>query len=78
MNKMKIKLNTPDDMTEFVNRCMKYSCDINIYDGSVVLDAKSIIGVFAISSNKIVEVQIISSNESVILSFIEDMKKFEV
>lgn len=65
-------------VSEFINVCSKYECDINLYDGRSAIDAKSIIGVFAITQGKVIEVQAISSDESVISSFIEDMKKFEV
>lgn len=75
---MKIKFTTPELIAQFINICTKYECDINLYDGRNVIDAKSIIGVFAIAQGKTLEVQIISSNESVISSFIEDMRKFEV
>lgn len=78
MPRMKIKLTTPELIAEFINICTKYECDINLYDGRNILDAKSLIGVFAIAQGKTLEVQIISSNESVISSFIEDMKNFEV
>ena len=43
-----------------------------------MIDAKSIISVFSIQQGKTIEVQAISSDESVISSFIEDMRKFEV
>lgn len=78
MNRKKIRLTTPEMVSGFINVCSKYECDINLYDGRNVIDAKSIIGVFAIAQGKVIEVQAISSDESVILSFIEDMKKFEV
>ena len=78
MNKKKIKLSTPEMVSEFINVCSKYDCDINLYDGRNLIDAKSLIGVFAIAQGKAIEVQVISSDESVILKFIEDMRKFEV
>ena len=78
MNKKKIKLSTPGMVSEFINVCSKYDCDINLYDGRNLIDAKSLIGVFAIAQGKAIEVQVISSDESVILRFIDDMKKFEV
>ena len=78
MNKKKIKLSTPELVSEFINVCSKYECDINLYDGRSLIDAKSIIGVFAITQGKEIEVQAISSDESVISSFIEDMRKFEL
>lgn len=78
MYKRKIKLNTPEDVAHFVNTCSKYSCDINIYDGRSVIDAKSLVGVFAISQGKDVEVEINSSNENEIVGFLNDIRKYEV
>lgn len=78
MQRIKIKLTTPELIAEFINVCSKYDCDINLYDGRNILDGKSLIGVFAIAQGKIIEVQAISSDESVISRFIEDMRKFEV
>lgn len=78
MHKIKIKLSTPEMVADFINVCSRYECDINLYDGRSVIDAKSLIGVFAISQGKAVYVRAISSNENVILSFINDMKKYEV
>lgn len=77
MNKLKISLPTPEQVAEFVDICSKYECDINVYDGRTVLDAKSIIAISGINQGKVIEVQAISSDESVILRFIDDMKKFE-
>lgn len=77
MNKLKISLHTAEQVAEFVDICSKYECDINVYDGRIVLDAKSIIAVLGINQGKVIEVQAISSNESIILRFIDDMKKFE-
>lgn len=78
MNKIKIKLTTPEMIAEFINICSKYECDINLYDGRNVIDAKSLIGVFAIAQGKVLEVQVISSEENIISAFIDDMRKFEV
>ena len=78
MQKVKIRLTTPELIAEFINTCSKYECDINLYDERNILDAKSLIGVFAIAQGKPLEVQIISSDESVISSFIENIRKFEV
>lgn len=78
MNKKEIKLTTPEMISDFINICSKYDCDINVYDESNILDGKSIVGIFAIAQGKVIEVQAISSDESVISSFIEDIRKFEV
>lgn len=78
MHRKKIKLTTPELIAEFINICSNYECDINLYDGRNIIDARSIIGVFAVTQGKVIEVQAISSDESVISSFIEDIRKFEV
>ena len=78
MNKKKIRLSTPQMVSDFINVCSKYDCDINLYDGKNILDAKSLIGVFAIAQGKVIEVQAVTSNEDTVVNFIKDMKKFEV
>ena len=78
MNREKIKLTTSEMATEFINICSKYNYDINLYDGNNIIDAKSIVGVFGIEQGKVIEVQMISSNEDVIINFINDIRKFEV
>ena len=65
-------------ITEFINVCVTYDCDINIYIEKTIIDAKSLIGVFGIIPGKIIKVQPITDDESVISSFNEDMRKFEV
>lgn len=77
MNKLKISLHTAEQVAAFVDICSKYECDINVYDGRIGLDAKSIIAILEINQGKVIEVQVITSDESVILRFIEDMKKFK-
>lgn len=78
MNKLKIKLSTPELIADFINICSQYDCDINLYEQRNIIDAKSLIGVFAIACGKELEVQAISSDESVISKFIDDMRKFTV
>lgn len=78
MNRKKIRLTTPEMVSGFINVCSKYECDINLYDGRNVLDAKSIIGVFGVAQGKVIEVQAITNEEDVITNFINDMKQFEV
>ncbi len=78
MNKLKIKLSTLEIVSDFIKVCSKYDCDINVYDGSIIVDAKSIIGVFSIVQGKEIEVQVITNDKNVISGFINDMKNFEV
>lgn len=81
MNRLKIKLSTPEMVCDFINVCSssKYDeYDINLYVGRSIIDAKSIVGVFAIAQGKEIETKVITDDRSVISSFIEDMRKFEV
>lgn len=81
MNRLKIKLSTPEMVCDFINVCSssKYDeYDINLYDGRSIIDAKSIVGVFAIAQGKEIETKVITDDRSVISSFIEDMRRFEV
>ena len=78
MNRTKIKLESPEQVTEFINLCSKYDNDINLYDGSVVVDAKSIIGVFSIQEGKDIEVEMFGSNRKEIEEFNKRMKDYEV
>ena len=73
MNRLKIKLLTPEMVSGFINVCSKYECD-----GRNVIDAKSIIGVFTIAQGKVIEVQVITEEEDTIIKFIDDMKQFGV
>lgn len=77
MHKIKIKLSTLEMVSDFIKVCSKYECDINLYDGRSIIDAKSAIGVLSVTQGKEIEVQAISSNEQVIVSFLQDIKKFE-
>lgn len=44
MNRMKIKLSTPEFVANFINTCSKYECDINLYDGrNIILDNVSLV-----------------------------------
>lgn len=78
LNRRKIKLVMPEDITYFVNMCSKYECDVNIYDGRNVIDAKSLIGVFSIPQGKVIEVQAITHDENVVDEFLENIRKYEV
>lgn len=78
MNKTKIKLESPEQVTDFINLCAKYNNDINLYDGSVVVDAKSIIGVFGIQTGKEIEVEMLGVDKEEITDFYSRIKEYEV
>lgn len=61
---------------EFTNLCSKYNNDINLYDRSVVIDAKSIIGVFGIQEGKEIEVEMLGANKEEINDFRDRIRSF--
>lgn len=78
MNKIKIKFNSPEEVTEFVDICNCFISDINVWDGHITLDAKSVVSMFGIAEGKYIDVEMISSDKDEISRFIIDINKFEV
>lgn len=78
MYRTKIKLEAPEKVTEFINLCSKYNNDINLYDGSVVIDAKSVIGVFGIQTGKEIEVEMLGADKDEIKEFMKRIREYEV
>lgn len=76
--KRRIRFNSPKELADFINICNTYISDINVLDGHIAIDAKSIVSVFSLSSGKTVEVEMISCDDNEIKRFENDIKKFEV
>ena len=49
MNKLRVRLNQVSDIVSFVAIANKCECDIDARCGSIVVDAKSLMGVMSIS-----------------------------
>ena len=78
MNRIKIKLESPEQVTGFINLCSKYNNDIYLYDGSMVIDAKSVIGVFGIQMGKEIEVEMLGADKDEIKEFMKRIREYEV
>lgn len=78
MKSIEIKFKSPEETTEFINICSSFISDINIYDGSIAIDAKSIVSVFSLSQSKVIRVEMISKDKEEINRFIDKIRKFEV
>lgn len=77
-NEIKIKLNTPEDIISFTDIVLHFNDDIDVVDGSKVVDAKSLMGVCALAQGKEVIVRILSNNIEAIDEFKLLMRRFEV
>lgn len=76
MNRIKIKLYDKKYIENFVKIASTFISDINVYDGNVVVDGKSVLGMYAIGYPKKVEVQIISDSVEEERRFDAEMEKF--
>lgn len=73
-----IDLDSMDDIKDFANLVVTYDSDINIYRGSNMYDAKSILAIFALDTNVPRYVEIISDDQDEIARFKNDMKRFSI
>lgn len=76
---MRIKLNTINDVNNFVNASTKYyEGDIDVKQGRHIIDGKSILGIFSLNLMKSMEVNINTSNKNTERDFYNFIKKWEV
>ena len=74
MKEMQIKLVNISDIREFVNQVMLVDYDVDLVQGRYVIDAKSIMGIFALDLLSPITVKAHSDYPS---DFFESIKKFE-
>lgn len=75
MKTINIKLDTINDVKEFVNAVAKYDFDVDLVSGRYAIDAKSIMGIFSLDLAKTIELQAHTENAD---AFFADIKKFIV
>lgn len=75
---MKINLNEVSKAQEFVKICSRYEEDINVCSGRLVIDAKSILGIFSLDLSKPVEVEILSEDTIKEESFYKNIAKLGI
>ncbi|WP_373214056.1 HPr family phosphocarrier protein [Ruminococcus sp. 5_1_39BFAA] len=57
MSQKQIKLNAAEDVQEFVNAASKCDFDIDVFYNRILIDAKSILGVFSMDLTKVLTVK---------------------
>ena len=78
-HKIKICLKTVNNASLFVAKCGEYKdWDINYIHGSLVLDAKSLMGVLSVAIDAPAYVEILTYDEKVLENFKNDMTLWEV
>ena len=64
MKTLVIKLDTINDVKNFVNIVSKYDFDMDLMSGRYAVDAKSIMGIFSLDLSKPIELNIHSEDEA--------------
>ncbi len=72
MKKYPIQINNIEDITTFVRTVTKFSYDVDLCKGSIVIDAKSILGIMTICPNPKLEMIIYSNEHEDILESLSD------
>lgn len=74
--KIKIMLKNPERIKDFINIVEKFKSDVDIMTDRVTIDAKSIIGIFALDLTSDVYVRIISDDIAERRKFEAEMENF--
>ena len=75
MKSLMMKLDTINDVKNFVNTVSKYDFDVDLISGRYAVDAKSIMGIFSLDLAKPIKVEIYSDDCA---KFLEEIKGFVV
>jgi len=75
-NKITIVLSDSDKALEFVQKANEFSEDLDLIDGRIEIDAKSIMGVCSLDLTKELELRIHSDNEETIRRFNEAFSQY--
>ena len=76
MTNMLIRLNRPDQAVEFVKTVNQYECDADLRCGSLMVDAKSLLGVISLAVSRTVELILHTDEEC--RSLRTELEKFAV
>ena len=78
ISEIKIKLNTVDDVKEFVEYVTDFGCDFEIVADRFVVDAKSIMGIFSVDLSKVLTLVIGTDDKTEIDRIKKTIQKFVV
>lgn len=75
---MKVKLTTIDDVKNFCNLACQLESDVFLKSNRYVVDGKSLMGVFSLSLDKPIEMEIVSRNDREIDSFLSQLRELNI
>ena len=76
MKSVVIKLDTINDVKNFVNTVSKYDFDVDLVSGRYAVDAKSIMGIFSLDLSKPIELDIHSDDDAACDAFLKKIASF--
>lgn len=76
-NEIIIKINTIEKVKRFCEICNKFTEDIDLNGGRYIVNAKSIMGIFALDLSNDLAVTIHSSNAETLEKFADSMAEFK-
>ena len=74
MQTANIRLNSINDVKDFVNLVNRYSFDVDLTSGRYVVDAKSIMGIFSLDLSNVIKVDIHNDDCDEFLTGLEKFK----
>ncbi len=75
MKDLKVKLESIEDVKEFVALTNEFAYDIDLVSGRYAVDAKSIMGIFSLDLTKELDLVVHASDEEA-AEFLEEAEKF--
>lgn len=71
MSELHVSFKSPDDVLEFVRKIEKYPFDMDLSRGSIVVDAKSLLGILNLGLNQKVSLKVYADECSALKREIE-------
>ncbi len=73
MSKLKVRFKNPHEVADFVNRVEKYPYAMDLSRGSVVVDAKSLLGIMVLGLGQVVSLSVYADECG---QLCQDIKKY--
>ena len=73
----KVRINNEDELRTFVNLTNSFKSSIDIGNGNHIVDAKSVLGIYALGLSNYLEATILSTDEGEVVRFYNEMERYK-
>ena len=73
----KVRINNEDELRTFVNLTNSFKSSIDIGNGNHIVDAKSVLGIYALGLSNYLEATILSTDEDEVVRFYNEMERYK-